>query len=236
MPAYEILTRERHANLRVIPGPRAVFGNDVGLVSVVPREFAALVTYFPMVIRKNGQTGQFEPGALLGLKVDENLYLDGDNWLAPYTPLEFVRQPFKYATGDDGEAALVIDRESPRVSNAEGERLFLAAGHRSDYLEMIRSVMNELAAGTEAAHAFTAALAAHDLIVPMPLTLDVAGHPFTLDGLYTVDRARLQAVPSDDVAELHARGYLELAHYQQASLGHIRELVRRKARRLAQAG
>jgi hypothetical protein len=61
------------------------------------------------------------------------------------------------------------------------------------------------------------------------------GQSLALDGLMTVDDAKLQALPDAQVIELHRNGMLGLLHAHLLSLANLQALVERKARRLQPA-
>ena len=58
------------------------------------------------------------------------------------------------------------------------------------------------------------------------------GQELKIDGFLTVDEDKLNALPDATVLELHRTGMLMLLHVHLASLGNLRPLLERKARRL----
>lgn len=232
MARYEILDPEKHKEVRILTRAGATFGDNVNLIGVVPREFGRLVTAFPIFLSKNSQTGQFEPGALLGFSSQENLFLAGDRWDAAYVPLQIQRQPFSVQTADDGAGlAITLDVESPRISTTHGEALFAADGAASVYLQRITSVLHELVHGAAAAQAYAAELTRLHLIEPVRLEVEFVDRSKSqLEGLYGIRREGLAALSPADLARLRDAGFLELIYMQLASLGQVSGLVARKNR------
>jgi hypothetical protein len=209
------------------------------LAGVVPAEFGALIAAYPIFLRKNSQTGLFEPCALLGFSASENLFLAEDRWDAPYVPLQRQSQPFQLrAEAQDGPGAaprvlLTLDMDSPRVQENTGEILFLADGSRSRYLDRIASMLRALMEGSREAHVFGARLEALDLIEPVRLEAAlIDGSEAVLEGLYSVKPDALRGLTGAALEEMQAAGHLELAYLQVASLVHVQGLIARKNRRL----
>jgi len=227
------LNHETHADLRVLTYPSERFGDNIGLVGVIPREFQRLVAHYPIFFRKNAESGRFEPGALLGFNGAENLYLVNERWDADYVPLHIQRQPFLIAPHGDGHA-VTIDVESPRISTETGERLFIDGGRASEYLQKITSVLKELADGTGTAYAYGAKLADYDLIESVRLDVQFVDHSeVKLEGLYAVSGEKLQNLAGDRLVELRDLGFLQLAYFQLASMSHVSGLVARRNRRIS---
>jgi hypothetical protein len=233
MTNYVVVDSATHRRTRVNTAPSARFGDDVGVVGVVPGEFGSLLAAYPIFLRKNGQTGQFEPCALLGLSASENLFLTGEQWDAPYVPLQRQSQPFQIRAETSGSVLLTLDMDSPRVGDRDGEVLFLEDGSSSRYLERTASMLRALMEGSRQAHAFGARLDDLELIEPVRLELAlIDGSEATLEGLYSIRPDALRALTGQALEEMQASGFLELAYLQLASLVHVQGLIARKNRRL----
>ena len=71
------LNNQIHRTLRVQAGASANLGDNQRFVQVVVREFPFLVAHYPILFSKDGNTGAFYCGAMLGIDEDENLFLEG---------------------------------------------------------------------------------------------------------------------------------------------------------------
>lgn len=235
-----IVNSELHRKLRIVTRASVEIGDNIGLVSVIPREYPRLLAHYPIFFRKSAQTGQFEPAALLGFTNTENLFLAGDRWDAGYVPLQIQRQPFSVIpnhVSDSGAERsrfeVALDTDSPRVRTDEGEVLFSEDGRPSKYLQKITAILSEFVAGASEAFAFTAKLAGYNLIEPYRIEVEfVDGSQGKLQGLYSISGENLQALPAAQLAELRDLGFLEWTYYQLASLAHLSGLVARKNRLL----
>jgi SapC len=230
-----VLNNHDHHRLRILTKRNAALGDDVMLAYTFPAEFRSLQAHYPVVFQKSNDGTTFHAVALLGLQEGQNLFLGPNGWEASTLPLAIEREPFYI--GKQGEELLVhIDIDSPRVSETEGEPLFLEHGGSSEALERINSVLLAIHEGLQAAPAFVAALLAHDLLESFVLDVeDGQGGQSRLAGFYTIKEERLAALEGPALTELHGAGHLEAIYMAVASLSNFRALVDRHQRRLATA-
>ena len=239
MPRYELLNNERHKDLCIATGHAARFGDAVMSAMTFPPEFRRIQKHYPILFRKDGESGKFHPLALFGFTEGENLFLGDDGWDASYVPVMIRRQPFligfQNAAGGEREPVVTIDVENPRVGS-EGEALFLPYGGRAPVLERAMGMLEAIHRGHAMNGDFADALLEHSLLEPVTLeiTLD-DGSNNQLLGFYTVNEETLRALSAEAVQALHARGFLEPVYMVLASLENVGELVRRKNRRATTA-
>lgn len=219
------LTRRDHAALRIDPARAAAAAATVHLVPLVLGEIRKLAPHFPIVLAKDGETGQFYPAALLGLEPHENLFWTGETFDAAQVPLNLLRLPFFIGGG-----AICIDTDNPGITTDGACAIVEPDGSDSAYLRSIQAILSELANQQNATRSFVDTLVARRLLIE--LTLDVAfanGDKATLSGLYGVDEQALAREPAGtaEFGEAMIRAAMVL------SLDHIATLVRRKNARLA---
>ena len=226
MTQIAVLNSQAHRDLRVESKVSARYGDDQRFVPVVVSEFPLLAVHYPILLSKDGETGTFYCGAVLGFDVGENLFLDEGQGQDGYRPLNLRRMPF-YTAGPD----LAVDLEHPRVGG--GQRVFDEDGKPTPYLESIFAVMRDLAPGVEMTKAFVQTLLSLKLVESV--SIDVGfddGTTRDLQGLYTIDQAALRALPDNAVVDLFRRGYLQLIYLMIASMKQVSVLARRKNLRL----
>lgn len=239
---FAILDSTKHRNTRIVTASGAEYGDDVCMVTVVPREFRNLVAHYPIFINKDASTNEYSLCALFGFEEGENLFLNGDEWSAGYIPLHIQRRPFVVKIQPDeknpsartqtGQMLILIDSKSRRVRDDMGEPLFVGQGEASPYLNNITAILNELIHGTKSCHAFLSKLDVHGLIVPMGINIDLGdGNTCQLTGLYGVSEEKEKALSKSVLRELHEKGYLELIYLMRASHSHISTLIHLKSRR-----
>jgi hypothetical protein len=230
MANHAPLNNVDHKNLRVVTTRGAAYGDAVMSALTFPAEFRDLQACYPIVFAQDGN-GSYDAIALLGFEQGENLFLGPNGWDAPAIPLTVERQPFMIGRGD--ELSVHIDLDSPRVRDGgiEGEALFLTYGGTSEYLERISSVLRTIHDGLAASRVFVAALVELELIESFVLDVELDdGSQNRLAGFYTINEDRLAQLSADQLAALHAKGYLQAIYMAVASLAQFRALIQRKNR------
>ena len=232
------LDSRAHRNLRVSRHTSRQIA-QVDAVSVIPREFQRLVAHYPIFFTKSAESSRFEPAVLLGFQKKENLFFVEGRWDVAYAPLQMQRQPFSlvpHRGEGQGSADIAIDLDSSQVQTSEGERLFNDDGQPSKYLQGITSILSTLVSGAAEGHAFTARLAELNLLEPVKINIEFVDHSeASLQGLYWIASAALQALPAAQLAELRDRGFLEWLYFQMASVSHMSGLVARRNQLLSGA-
>jgi len=241
MARHEMLNNIQHKHLRVITRPGAQYGDNVGIVMTFPTEFADVQREYPIFFRKDQNTGEYSSVALLGLTKDENLYLDGDRWDAHYIPGVVARGPFLIGFQERNEGGEIrreptihVDMEHPRISESEGERVFMDQGGNSRYLDRIGSILKGINDGLTVSKSMFAEFTRLELIEPIKLEIKLdTESTYDLLGLHTISEAKLRNLGAEDVHKLHRSGFLQGAYLVMSSLGNLGRLIERKQRRKA---
>lgn len=237
MTRHAIVDSAAHAELRVRPEASPELGDAIMACFTFPMEFRRIQNEFPILFRRNLETGLFSALALFGFEDGENLFLTRNGWDARYRPLALAVQPFLIGRPADGEGPrqVHIDLDHPRIADGEdGVRLFDPHGRSTPYLETIAGSLSELDEGYRFSLDFHAALERYDLLEPF--TLDVAlddGARNRLVGFHIVDEAKLRALDPAPLGALHAAGHLMPIFMAMASLSNLAALVARKNRAAA---
>ena len=237
MTRHAVLDAKDHCALRIRVGASAELGDAVMACLAVPSEFRRLQNEFPILFRRDLDSGRFSALALLGFENGENLFLEGGRWDARYRPFALSIQPFlvgKSADGD-GPAQVHIDLGHPRIASEDedGVRAFDDHGQPTPYLEAVISSLDELDQGYRASGDFYAALERYELLEPFSLDIDLRdGSKHRLVGYHLVDEMKLQALEPGALAELNAAGHLMPIFMTLASLANLSALIERKNRRL----
>ncbi|KUR70795.1 multidrug transporter [Novosphingobium fuchskuhlense] len=237
MSQHQILNPAEHGQLRIQTEAGAEYGDNVMASLVMPAEFREAQAHYPIVLRRDAETGKLAALALFGFEAGENLYLEGGHWDARYTPMAHAVQPFLIGRpAEDGSAPQVhIDMASPRVSSTgEGVRVFDDAGSPTPYLETIATMLGDLDYGWHDGADFFIALEAYGLVEPFTLevTLD-NGAVQSLVGFQTIHEERLASLDGEALEALMGQGHLARIYMILASLAQFGNLVTRKNRRIA---
>ena len=234
MSNHAILTAETHRDLRVRPERAPELGDGVMCCLTVPAEFRQVQNEYPILFRLDADRESFAAYAMFGFENGENLFLDNGRWDARYRPLAIDIQPFLIGQADasDADKQVHVDMASPRIATSEGVRVFDDTGRPTPYLETMAEKLGTLDAGYQATADFMTALRARDLLEPMSLDITLNdGSTNRLVGFHVIDEDKLRALDADDVADLHAKGYLMPIFMAVASLSNITDLVARKNKR-----
>ncbi|OQP73352.1 peptidase [Xanthomonas phaseoli pv. syngonii LMG 9055] len=227
-----LLNNLDHRDLRVITAHGAAYGDDVMSAATFPQEFRQVQAQYPIVFHRSGER-TFQPLALLGLRLGENLFLDGAHWDAPYIPLAIERQPFLIGEQPD-EPMVHVDLDSPRISRTEGEPLFREHGGTTEFLDRISQVLRTLHDGLVASTGFVERALRYDLLEPFVFEATLNnGLECRLAGLHVVHEERLRALDDAALLELHRHGDLEPLYMAVASIAQLRHLLERMNRRHA---
>lgn len=236
---YVLLNNVEHQNLRVITDRSARYGDDVNFALTFPLEFRNIQSCYPIFFRKDAATGEFAPIALFGFQPRENLYLHNDVWDAHYVPLMIRRHPFviglqETQEGDNKKPVVSIDLNSPRVSETEGEPLFLEHGGTSEYLASIVEMLETLRLANQMNAGFVETLLDLDLIESVTMRIELKnGSKHELLGYYTINEDKLKELDGETLAKLHNNHYLESIYMIVASMACFRTLVEKKNAQLA---
>ena len=236
MPNHVLLSSVEHKDLKVIKDRGAAYGDNQWFALTFPKEFRTVQGYYPIFFHKDQHTGQFFPVALFGFQHQENLFLQHNNWQDLYIPLSVRRQPFligQQKVTEDGveqiHRVLHIDLEHPRVSQTEGEALFLPYGGNSAYLDEMASLMETLHLGMDDARRFVEQLLAQQLLEPFTMEVKLDdGQPRQLVGFYTSHEEKLAALTAEQLAALQQQGYLQAIYMALASQTQVMKLLKLK--------
>jgi hypothetical protein len=212
---------------------------DMHAVFLAATEFPDAALAFPIIFVYTGERlpdgkPMIAPVALLGLSVNENLYVDGPHWSAGYMPAFIRRYPFLTAGAQAGEAPVVfVDVSWDGFNDTEGEPLFYADGKPAPTLQRSLEFLRHFDAEQQRTRAFCARVLELDLLkeVAADATLP-GGENLKVQGIFSVDEVKLNALPDAVVLELHRSGMLMLLQVHLVSLRHLSDLVERKAARM----
>jgi SapC protein len=211
-PRLELLSPDRHRQLRL----RRLEEAAPHFVQIVTSEFAAAAASCPILFSKDPATGEFYAAAVFGFKPGESFF-DDLRSRGGFTPLTLQRDGF-FISGEH----ISIDRNNPRFSATEGERLFDEARLPSVSLRSIQRSLGELQAGLEQTKAFIHSLTECDLIEAIDIGLTFnGGEHLALRGLYTVSLDALRELDDATALRLFRSGHLQLACIVSASLKQI---------------
>jgi hypothetical protein len=229
---------ERHGRLHVEVGNQYAFSRNVNSVPLMATEFAHAALDYPIVFGETGAIGI--PAAVLGLRADENLFVDAQGaWRATYIPAFIRRYPFVFSSANEGKTfTLCMDETFPGINkHGQGESLFGADGKPTQYLSNALKFLQQYQLEFERAKAFYNKLKELELLEPVQARLNLSsGRGLALSGFSIVNRDRLKKLSAEVLAKLAASDELEAMYAHLVSLGNFDRLQIRLAERSQDSG
>jgi hypothetical protein len=236
MTNHVLLNNVDHKDLKVITTRSADYGDNMQCAITFSWEFRSIQAHYPIFFTKNAATGGFTAVAMFGFEEKENLFLSDRGWDASYVPLTIRREPFligfqqsEAGGGAEREPVIHVDIDSPRVSDSEGEAVFLAHGGISPYLDETNSVLNTINEGYPVHELFIEELVKHDLLESFALDIKLNdGSQNRMMGFFTINEDALIELDGDALGGLNEKGFLLPIYMALGSLSNIRDLIDRK--------
>lgn len=224
MPNYQAVSKSTHANLCWKRYDNYHFAAMDAVAPLVAQELPKAAMVLPIAFIQ--QDGKFIPAAVQGLQLGQNLFVAPDGrWIGPYTPATYRGYPFALANAENDQLVLCVDADSGLVGEDQAERFFDDSGEPSQSVKDVLNFLQQVRANRELTVRLCAALHAEDLIQPWPIKVkgkDDQGQ--TLQGLYRIDEAKLNALSREALYRIHQAGALPLAYCQLLSMQHLQML------------
>jgi hypothetical protein len=222
------LNREQHRQLKLLrQNGQFGFARATNSVPLAASEIGDAMRSYPVVF-VSGPEGQYSVAGLLGLRDNENLFIDADdNWKADaYVPAFVRRYPFVPAEDDKGQLTLCVDESFAGLSQTEGEPLFDEEGQDTKLLQSAVEFLKLFHAEMQRTRAFCERLAALGLLTAKTVQVQRDGKQETLQGLHMVDEQKLRELDDAQVLELFRNGYLPLIYAHLHSIRNLDNLLR----------
>lgn len=236
------LNRTAHKDLRLKPIPNMKFALDVHSVPLTGVEFGLAARDMPIVFAGN-DLASAGPVALLGLRQNENLFVDvGGQWLpGAYVPAFVRRYPFVLAekpAGQEGDDfAVFLDEGYEGFNTAEGDRLFNEDGSDTEMLSRAVGFLGEFQQHVARNRWFMDQLRKHDLLEPRNISMrkgapdGQAGNVINLNGLYVVNEEKLRQLDEKTAQEFLREGVAGWIYAHLLSMNNLDRLGQRLGER-----
>lgn len=248
MQKIEVLNNIAHEHLSVNSTFAAVLGDNVASTLTYVTELSEVQKEYPILCRKNPDTGEYQAVVFFGFQKDENLFLtdvDSTNqkylgWRANYVPAVMARGPFSIGIQRDIEngsevrnPVVHIDVNHPKAACEDGQALFLDNGGYSQYLNHISKVLDTINNGMYLTKLMFDAFSKHQLLEDVVLDIEFQNQDkLKITGFETINTERLSQLHGDALEELNKSGFLQAAYFIAASMSNTRKLIDWKNRKL----
>jgi hypothetical protein len=219
-----------HKALKIAPATSFKFAVGMNSVVVVGQEFLEAAKFYPVVFTKT-KNEEIIPVALLGLRNNENLFVDNDGkWKeGMYVPAFFRRYPFVLASnvGQDGSFAVCADSDFEGFGKDDGMALFDDQGNQtkefSNVIEFLKNYQAQHAATVEMIRLITELSLFRNVSANITLP---AGEKLGFAGMMMVDETKMAALDDEKALELFRKGYLAWIYSHLYSMSNFRSLMK----------
>ncbi len=248
MQKIEVLNNIAHEHLRINPKFAVELNDNVVSTLTYITEFSEVQKEYPILCRKNPETGEYQAIVFFGFEKNENLFLtdiDSKNqkhvgWKADYVPAVMARGPFsigihrEIVNGLEKHHPMVhIDINHPKAIGEEGHKLFLENGGHSSYLNYISKTLEIINHGIPLTKLMFDAFNKYQLLEPVVLDIEFNNQQkLKINGFETINKNRLSQLNGTLLEELNKSGFLQAAYFIIASMSNIQKLIDWKNRKL----
>ena len=226
------LNRTQHKDLRLKGLQSLKFAANVHSVPLTGVEFALAARDMPILFA-GASVEDAGPMALLGLRQNENLFVDGNGvWEAnAYVPAFVRRYPFVLAekpAGQEGDDFTVfLDEAYEGFGSNDGDRLFKEDGTDSEILANAVNFLGEFQQHVGRTQWFMQQLRKHDLLEPRNIRLEKDGKTINLNGLFVVNENKLRELDEKTAHEFLREGVFGWIYSHLLSLANIDRAAQR---------
>ena len=223
-----VLNREVHRNLKVRGVASFSYAAGTNSVPLAGNEFAAAARQLPILFVPDARR-QPSPIALLGLRRDENLFVEADGrWSGNYIPAFVRRYPYVLVENEPDDFKVGIDETYPGFNTVEGDPMFMEDGTEAPALKRAIEFLNAYRIEATRTQDFVAQLQRLDLLIPRVINVVLKnGSKFALDGFSVIDEARLVKLDDKEAGNLLRNGYLGWIYMHLLSIHNIADLSSR---------
>lgn len=236
-----LLDAQLHRRHKLKSVPDMSMTRNMHAAFLAATEFPQAATELPIIFINTGERTEsgkpmVSPVALLGLSPNENLRVGDDGkWSGRYVPAFIRRFPFLTAGVKGSEQpGVFVDAAWPGFNEEEGDALFDEQGQPTEVLKKVLEFLQRFDEEQYRTRLFCERVVELDLLKEMQADATLPdGHSVKVEGFLVVDEDKLHGLPDKAVLELHRNGMLALLQWHLISMGNIRDLVERKAARVA---
>ena len=222
------LNREGHRKLKVRGVPSFAYAAATNSVPLTGNEFAAAARQMPILFVPDSNKKP-SPIALLGLRRDENLFVEANGtWSGQYIPAFIRRYPFVLIEKGADDYMVGIDEAFSGFNTEDGEPLFADDGTEGPGLKRAIEFLNAYQSEAKKTQEFLGHLQRLDLLIPRVINVSQKnGSKFALDGFFVVDEAKLAKLDDKEAGMLLRTGYMGWIYMHLVSIHNIADLSAR---------
>ena len=223
-----LLNHEEHRRLglKKLPNPFE-FVKNIKAIPIVAAEFSSVQKHYPIVFSNLENPAAL---AIVGLTEDRNLFVSDDGQWDPhsYIPSYLRRYPYALATGENAQAAVVIDTASDGVTEDADFPFFDGQSVTKETQDMI-DFCQQFALEATKTQNFCRRIKELGLLTPQTATqnADDGSEPTTIANYVSIDPQKLTELSAEEVQSLLNDGVLASIFSQAFSMENWTRLIAR---------
>jgi len=223
MAKFVAISKEHHLTCKCRSLADHRFAAREATVPIVAHEIVRAVLAMPIVFTE--ENGKFTLSALLSVTPGQNLFVAPDGrWLGAYVPSSIRTYPFRLVTPEGaGQSFLCVDEDYVISADdpSPGTAFFEFDGTPTAMVQQNLDSLTALERSRLATELAVSSLAQAGVIRRWPLTIKSKEGDRTVNGIFAIDEAALNALENENFLRLRAAGGLPLAYAQLLSMNQI---------------
>jgi hypothetical protein len=219
------LDRAKDGKLRLSRPTHFRFAAHTNAIPLLVDEFPMAAAYYPIVFADGPLP---IPAAVVGLKNDENLYIDtGGRWIAgSYLPAYVRRYPFILMDDPERKQFVLCIDDQTDMLGPQGEYSLFEGEEPSEFTKSAMEFCAALRQQGDATDEFVKALKEFDLLKPNDAQIDLPDRTrLQLSGFLVIDPAKFDKLADNVILDWRRKGWLGLVYAQLLSSHRWQALV-----------
>jgi hypothetical protein len=219
------LDRAKDMNLKVSRPTHFKFAAGTNAIPLLIDEFPMAAAHYPIVFADGPMP---IPAAVVGLKNDENLFVDSKgSWLnGAYLPAYLRRYPFILMDDPEQKQFVMCIDEASDMFSETGEYPLFTGEEPSDFTKSAMEFCAALRQQGDLTDEFVKALKEYDLLTPNDAKIDLRdGNAMQLSGFLIIDPKKFDALPDNVALQWRKKGWLGVVYAQLLSSHRWQNLV-----------
>jgi len=224
-----LLNHEQHSLLGVTKKDNPFeFTKHIKAIPIVAAEFSSVQKHYPIVFSNLDNPA---PLAVVGLKEDRNLFVNDQGQWDPhsYVPSYIRRYPYALATGDNDQAAVVIDTSADSITTESDFPFFDGQSVTKETQDMI-DFCQQFALEAAKTENLCRRIKELGLLTPQTATQnsDDGSEPSTIANYVSIDPQKLSGLSAEEIQSLLKEGILASIFSQAFSMENWTRLIARE--------
>ena len=215
------LDNKKHRKLGWIKPDNYMFTSKSTSVALTNYELRKAMMVYPIAFLKSDK--RFSPIAILGIKKDQNLFVDDDGqWLFGYIPVLFRTYPIILIPQSDGKSGIGFIDDSDLIGDDKDMIPFFSKdGDISSELNEIVDTGKISYSSRFDSFKISEALAKYELYEEWPLSAKLNDKKVNITGLWRINQMALQKLNGEALSELNKLNALTVIYSQLLSMQNI---------------